>query len=295
MKVLLFVILSVVFSPLAVAGFSLSGQPEINEEAYEAQLAIIRDKVLNSIQATGSFEVFEDELSVAPLVVKIDFQKSIKVANGVSVLGEYTSWLDLELATWGFQDAVDRADNIITERLIAKLGGEIYGIDEATKSESAMFIYFPVKMPDLNRKVPNQGKTLVAYESFGFDAEDNLKATKIELGEEEEMDGIVFFPYINLSLHKQSATTSQMNGELMINYVAAINGYFSLCIKEGCFTAMLPKNSYIDIIVPLVHRKEATSEESQIAARIYGQELMARMMAEFTMAAFEVLTAPDPE
>ena len=111
----------------------------------------------------------------------------------------------------------------------------------------------------------------------------------------EEGDGVVFFPYINLTLHKQTATTSQMNGELMINYVAAMNGYFALCIKEGCFTAELPNKTYIDLIIPLVHRKEATSDETQIAARIYGQELMAQMITEFTMAAFEKLSAPDPE
>lgn len=295
MKSLVFFALTMAFSPFTFAGFSLSGQPEIKEEAYNAQLGIIREKVLKSIKVTDSIEVFEDELSIAPLVVRVDFQKSMKVAQGVSVLGEYSSWIDLEQAIWGFQDAVNSADVMIGERLEQKLGGQIYAIDESTKSESAMFISFPIPKPDLNYKVPSGVHDIVAYESFGFDAEDNLKATNIELAEMEEGDGVVFFPYINLTLHKQTATTSQMNGELMINYVAAMNGYFALCIKEGCFTAELPNKTYIDLIIPLVHRKEATSDETQIAARIYGQELMAQMITEFTMAAFEKLSSPDPE
>jgi hypothetical protein len=150
-------------------------------------------------------------------------------------------------------------------------------------------------MPDLNKKMPNYEKTLIAYESFGFDAEDTLKATRIEVTESGDDESVVFFPYINLALHKQSATTSQMNGELMINYKAAINGYFALCIKEGCFSAALPNHNYIDLVIPLVHRQEATSDETQMAALEFSQELMANIIADFTMTAFEQLSAPDPD
>jgi hypothetical protein len=295
MKSTLLIALIFTFSPLAMAGFSLSGQPEIKEEDYNAQLAIIREKVRKLIKVTGSLEVYEDELTIAPLVLDIDFQKLIKVAQGASVLGEYSSWIDLELATWGFQEVVDRADEKITEKLEEKLGGTVYPIDDATESAAATFIVFPTNMPNLNTKMPNYEKTLIAYESFGFDAEDNVKATNIELADAEEMEGVVFFPYINLALHKQTATTSQMNGELMINYKAAINGYFALCIKAGCFTAALPNHSYIDLVIPLVHRKEATSDETQMAALEYSQELMAQMITEFTMAAFDRLSEADNE
>ncbi|MEP7705285.1 hypothetical protein [Paraglaciecola sp. 25GB23A] len=295
MKSLVFLALTIAFSPFTFAGFSLSGQPVISEEAYNAQLAIINEKVRKSIKITGSMEVYEDELTIAPLVLYIDFQKLIKVAQGASVLGEYSSWIDLELATWGFQEVVDRADEKIVKELETRLGGTVYPIDDATESAAATFIVIPPNMPDLNKKMPNYKKTLIAYESFGFDAEDNVKATQIELADMDENEGVVFFPYINLALHKQSATTSQMNGELMINYKAAMNGYFALCIKAGCFKAALPNHSYIDLVIPLVHRKEATSDETQMAALEYSQELMAQMITEFTMAAFEKLSAPDPE
>jgi hypothetical protein len=296
MKRLIFITLSLLFSTLAQAGFSLSGQPEIKPEVYDAQLAMLRERALKSIKVNDSIEVFEDELSVAPLVIDIDFQKLIKVAQGASVLGEYSSWIDLDLATWGFQEVVDRADEKITERLEEKLGGTVYPIDDATESAStSIFATFPTKMPDLNRTMPNYEKKLIAYESFGFDTDDILKATQVELADMDDEDGVVFFPYINLALHKQSATTSQMNGELMINYKAAINGYFALCVKVVCFIAEIPKNGYIDLVIPLVHRKEATSDETQRAALDYSQELMANMIAEFTMAAFEQLSAPDPE
>jgi hypothetical protein len=43
-------------------------------------------------------------------------------------------------------------------------------------------------------------------------------------------------------------------------------------------------------VVPLVHRKEAISDETHVAAREYGQELMADMITELTLAAFEKLT-----
>lgn len=295
MKSLFVLALTIALSPLAKAGFSLSGQPEIKQEVYSAQIAVLREKVRHSIKSSGSLEVYEDELVIAPLVVDIDFQKLIKVAQGTSVLGEYSSWIDLELATWGFQEVVDRADEKITELLEEKLGGTVYPIGDETESAAAMFIVFPTNMPDLNEKMPNQSKTIIAYESFGFDAEDMVKATNIELADMEDMEGVVFFPYINLALHKQTATTSQMNGELMINYVAAMNGYFALCIKAGCFTAALPNHSYVDLVIPLVHRKEATSDESQLAALEYSQELMAQLIAEFTLAAFDKLSEPDPE
>ena len=171
----------------------------------------------------------------------------------------------------------------------------MYPIDDATESAAATFIVIPPDMPDLNKKMPNYEKTLIAYESFGFDAEDTLEATRIEVTASGDDESVVFFPYINLALHKQSATTSQMNGELMINYKAAINGYFALCIKEGCFSAALPNHKYIDLVIPLVHRQEATSDETQLAALEFSQELMANVIADFTMTAFEQLTAPDPE
>lgn len=291
MKLSLFFALFLIQTQLAHAGFSLSGQPEIKEAAYLSQLDVIREKVHKNIKVTYAMPVYEDELSIAPLVLMIDFQKLIKVAQGASVLGEYSSWIDLDLALWGFKEVVDRADEKISERLEAKLGGTVYPIDDATEEVSATFVTFPVDMPDLNKKMPNYERTLIAYESFGFDAEDAIKATNIEFKDMEDMDGgAVLFPYINLALHKQSATTSQMNGELMINYVAAINGYFALCIKAGCFTAALPNHSYIDLVIPLVHRTEATSEETQLAALEFSQELMANMIAEFTLAAFDKLS-----
>jgi hypothetical protein len=219
----------------------------------------------------------------------MDFQKLIKVAQGARVLGEYTPWLDFEQSIWGFEDVVDRADDYIAERLIETLGGEIYGLSEEVESLSSSLIYYPVDMPDLNRKMPNYERTFIAFDSFGFSNEDIVEATRLELGEDEEMDGVVFFPYINVALHKQSATTSQMNGELMINYVMGINGYFALCIKAGCFTAQLPDDTYIDMIVPLVHRREATSDESHNEAREFGQELLGQMITEFTMVAFNQL------
>lgn len=286
---LLVILLSMVFVPFASAGFSLSGQPEIKEEAYTAQLEILKEKVRNSLQVTGTLKVYEDELSIAPLVVKMDFQKLIKVAQGARVLGEYTPWLDFEQSIWGFEDVVDRADDYIAERLIETLGGEIYGLSEEVESLSSSLIYYPVDMPDLNRKMPNYERTFIALDSFGFSYEDIVEATRLELGEDEEMDGVVFFPYINVALHKQSATTSQMNGELMINYAMGINGYFALCIKAGCFTAQLPDDTYIDMIVPLVHRREATSDESHNEAREFGQELLGQMITEFTMVAFNKL------
>ncbi|MBQ0797093.1 hypothetical protein [Zhongshania sp.] len=290
MKRLSIIALAFAFIPVVNAGFSLSGQAEIKEEAYSAQLATIRQKALTGIKASGEMPVYQGELSIAPLVVAIDFQKTIKVAQGVSVLGEYTPWLNLEQSIWGFEEAIDSADEKITARIEELMEGDIWAMDESTKSESSKLIYFPVKMPDLNRKMPNQGKTLVAFDSFGFSVDDLLKATNIELIDEDELDGVVFFPYINLALHKQTATTSVMNGELMINYVAAINGYFAICKKMICFKAELPNNSYIDLVVPLVHRKEATSDETHVAAREYGQELMADMITELTLAAFEKLT-----
>lgn len=72
--------------------------------------------------------------------------------------------------------------------------------------------------------------------------------------------------------------------------MVGMNGYFALCIKAGCFTAELPDDSYIELIVPLVNRREATSDDTHDAARIYGQELLAQMIAEFTAAAFDKLT-----
>lgn len=224
------------------------------------------------------------------MVVKIDFQKTIKVAQGASVLGEYTPWLNLEQSIWGFEEAIDSADEKITARIEQLMAGEIWAMDESTKSESSKLIYFPVDMPALNRKMPNFNRTFVALDSFGFSVEDLLKATNIELIDEDELDGVVFFPYINLALHKQTATTSVMNSELMINYVGAINGYFAICKKKFCFKAELPKNTYFDVVIPLVHRKEAISEETHIAAREFGEELMADMITEFTLAAFEKLT-----
>ena len=290
MKFMCVLVLALALSPLAQAGFSLSGQPEIKQQAYTAQLPVIRDTALKLIKVTGSFPVDQDELSVASLVVDIDFQKTIKVAQGASVLGEYTPWIDLELATWGFQDMVNSADDQIATKIVEYIGGEIYALSEEVESAAATIITFPTPMPALNRKMPNYSKTLVAYESPGFDADDTLKVTKLELADEDTADGAVFFPYVNIALHKQSATTSQMDGELMINYVAAINGYFVLCFKPGCFKASFAQDKYIDLIVPLVHRNEATSEEGQVAARKFGQQFMADAIAELTLVAFEKLT-----
>lgn len=290
MRSLLIVVLGIACIGPARAGFFLTGQPEIKEAAYESQLATIRQQAEGNLESTGTVNVCEDDLVMAPLVVKIDFQRRIKVADGVHVLGEYEAWLDLEQAIWGFQEAVNLADEGITDRLKEKLGGTIYGMDEKTLGASNFLVTIPPRMPDLNRKMPNYNRTLTAYENGGFSSENLIEVSGIALDGDPE--GVVFYPFINLALHKQTATTSQMNGELMINYVVGMNGYFALCIQGDCLTSALPNDTYLDLVVPLVSSKAATTKETHVAARKYGEALMAKMITEFAMTAFDTLYGP---
>lgn len=271
-----------VFSP----SFALKGIPIVEKNAYDAQLADITKQANSKLVGTGRYEVFEDELEVAPLVIVIDFQDRQKVDQNVSVIGEYRAWM----SNSDYPELATEADVRFTKKLRETLN-EVYSLGEAPQrvSENPKKPYkvsFPVSPSRLNSKMPSETHTAVADGQGGFSSDKALKATELA---SEEGPAIIFFPYVNLAFHKQNAGVSQMNGEVIINYAVEMNGYFLLCIPDNCLSAQLPDKSYINFIAPLVHFRSITSDETQKEVFWYGQELLAQMISNFVVEGFDTL------
>ncbi|WP_269620042.1 hypothetical protein [Zhongshania sp. BJYM1] len=271
-----------VFSP----SFALKGIPEVEKSAYDAQLADITKQARTKLVGTGTYEVFEDELEVAPLVIVIDFQDRQKVDQNVSVVGEYRAWM----SDSDYQELATEADIRFTKKLRESLN-EVYSLSEAPQRvaenpKKPYNVSFPVSPSGLNSKMPSEKHTAVADGQGGFSSEKALKATELA---SEDGDSVIFFPYVNMVFHKQNAGVSQMSGEVLINYVVEMNGYFLLCVPQNCLSAKLADKNYINFIAPLVHFRSITSDETQKEVFWYGQELLAQMVSNFVVEGFDVL------
>lgn len=81
-----------------------------------------------------------------------------------------------------------------------------------------------------------------------------------------------------------------MNGEVVINYIVEMNGYFELCVPDQCFSTQLPKNTFIKFTVPLVHYADITSDESHDAVYDYGVDIVAEIVSDFCVEALKNLS-----
>ncbi|MDF1782365.1 MAG: hypothetical protein P1U67_13820 [Alcanivoracaceae bacterium] len=277
-------------APAVHAGSALKGKPVINEAVYDAQLAEGITQARSLFTRTGTVQVLEDELEIAPLVIKVDFQRYMKAAQGVTILAEYKPWF----SEGSFQDIATNADNLISEKL-AEMLNEVYALGDAPQEvaenpKKPYKVSFPALQSNLNSKVPSDAFTVVAYEKGGFKNKNALKATQLSAGDAQ---AVVFFPYVNLVFHKQDAGLSQMNGELVLNYTVDMNGYFDICIPDVCYASQLPYKKHIRMTVPLVTVKAETSDETHQEVYAYGEQFITQMVTDFTLEGFKKAAGRD--
>tara|TARA_R110002049_G_scaffold36117_1_gene115657 strand:+ start:2254 stop:3144 length:891 start_codon:yes stop_codon:yes gene_type:complete len=278
---------AVVCARANASGFALMGIPKIEKGAYEAQLPKLITQAGSQLTRTETIEVFENELEIAPLVLSIDFQRKIKLEVNARALAEYRAWL----GEYGFQELATVSDEKLSSKLDAILT-ETYPIaDEAQEvaesPDSWLATFFPVSASNINQKVGTENHDVVAFEEGGISAENTLAATNLVAVDGE---AVVFFPYVNMSFHKQGTGVSQLDGEVVLNYIVEMNGYFELCIPQGCVSAQLPKDVYLNFTAPLVHYAEITSEESHDAVYEYGIDLLAEVVSDFCVEGLKTLS-----
>jgi hypothetical protein len=259
--------------------------PKREEANYQAQVKVITASAKSLLQSTGKLSFGKDGIAMAPVVAKIDFQNTIKLQDvNARALSEYKSWWSIPHGVWGFEYSVNNADKKIARKMKAVHGMPVRLSAEANKLKASS-IDFPVYGVNLNNNLPSMRATVVSKKEPAFDAEDGLKVAQADL---KGAEGAVFFPYINLTFKKQGTGLTQMHGERILNYEAAINGYFQLCDNDKCVSAKIPNNKGISFIMPLVSIGE-NNEENQQKAQKYAQELLGDIISEITIVALNKL------
>lgn len=264
----------------AILKADLNALPEANESNYQVQIQRVVAEAKAQLNSTGKIVMEEKELSIAPIVAHLDFQDNIKLDVNVSALAEDRAWWGVPNGIWGFEYSVDKASDRIDTKL-EELQISTYKMGEEAVKLKASNVDFPVYKVDLNNKLPSETGTVFSYDSPAFDAEDGLKVAQAE-------EGLSFFPYVNITFKKQGITMSRMNEEKVLNYEAAINGYFQLCSIEKCVSARFPNGKGIHFIMPLPH-SHAYEEANRDKTNEFAQEFLGSVIGELATVAFNKL------
>lgn len=265
------------------ASLQLNSLEEIPRESYNAQNIDLQKTFKTSMQTRGNaLQIPDTAITRGPFLVNVLFQN--KLPSSVDTLAEYiTAWGARGGSIYGFRGSA----NLANDKLAAYLKGngfeKVYRHHKsyneyATKNPKDIKV--PVAMPDpgFTRKDVRHHGVVTAYNGVAFDTINAKKVASID-------GGANFFPYINISLRKTGATLTKTGGERVINYQAAINGYFLLCDKSVCTDAFV-NNSSLKFTMPMLNGKKV-SKDTWAEVDSYTQDLLGTIMAGMASTALD--------
>ena len=124
---------------------------------------------------------------------------------------------------------------------------------------------------------------VTSYSYGAFHASEGRSIAQASL----DVEDAIFFPYFNIFLNKDLAEVAKLDGELVINYKAFVNGYFMMCNHKVCEQATLPKGQHLTITVPLPPKKALANVKKQEAINLFAQKHLSRIMTELALKALD--------
>ncbi len=289
--ILKLMLLSLILSQLTCGSAELKALKEAPKEDYTLEIEKIKKQVQDNLIVTG--KVKAREMGLSTVYMKVIFQRYSTLAPEDLNYIEYQPWWNTKEGLWGFTGVAQKVYERISDKIENEYG-RVKGVNQnmfAGIKTSSRKIAYPVKVPmgGLEKKF-NFMKylelaTVTSYNYGAFNADQGRSIAQAVI----EKDGALFLPYFNIFLNKDLATVGKIDGELVINYKAFVNGYFQLCNHKKCEQATLPKGQHLTISVPLPPKEALANKEKQEAINILAQKHLGHIMTDFAMIALEKL------
>lgn len=259
------------------------------ESSYESELDKLKKIIRFNVYASGRMP--GKRLGLATVYMKVIFQKDSTLDPSDERYIKYQPWWNAKEGLWGFTGVAQRVYENLSNTVETRYG-RVYGVNQNMFDRTGKpfrRVKYPVKVPTGGlEKKEGFAKSLdladVSSYSYGaFHANEGRSIAQASLDKEDA----IFFPYFNIFLNKDLAEVSKLDGELVINYKAFVNGYFMLCNHDKCEQATLPKGQHLTITVPLPPKKPLANLKKQEAINLYAQKYLAQIMTDFAIKALD--------
>lgn len=264
---------------------------EVPKSYYDQEYKKVSSQINDAIRISGRLDF--QEIALATVYLKVIFQKDSTFAPENPKFISYQPWWDTGKGIWGFTGLAQYTYENISSRIENKYG-PVLGLNQSAykvAEKNRTKVKYPVKVPTGGiEKKENFKKYLklarvTSYNYGAFSASQGRTVASVSTDE----NSAVFFPYFNIFLNKDLATIAKMDGELVINYKAFLNGYFMLCKKDSCEQASLPKGQHLTITLPLPPKEATVSTENQERINLYAQKQLGRIMSDLAFESLENL------
>lgn len=269
----------------------LKSLKETPKELYEKEIQRVQNIIKSSVISSGKIKA--NEMGISTVYLKVIFQKDSTLSPEDKNYIKYQPWWNTKEGLWGFKGIAQRVYEELSNKFEIKYG-RVVGVNQNmfdTSSNAFRRVKYPVKVPTggLDQK---EGylkyldlADVTSYSYGAFHANEGRSIAQVGISP----NGAIFFPYFNLFLNKDLARVSRLDGELVINYKAFLNGYFMLCNHKTCEQATLPKNQHLTLTVPLPPKKALSNTKQQEAINLYAQRHLSKVMTELALTALENL------
>lgn len=291
-KSLKFILLTALFGLLILDGCGsaeLRSLEPTEKDFYVGELEKIKQIINFNVYPTGRIKA--DKIGLSTVYLKVIFQKDSTLDPEDKNYIKFQPWWNTKEGLWGFTGVAQRVYENLSNTIETRYG-KVYGVNQNmfdTTGKPFRRVKYPVKVPTggIEKK---EGflkyLDLADVTSYSYGAFHASEGRSIAQASLEEQDAI-FFPYFNIFLNKDLAEVSKLDGELVINYKAFVNGYFMFCNHDICEQATLPKGQHLTITVPLPPKKALANVKKQEAINLFAQKHLSRIMTEFALKAFD--------
>lgn len=290
-KLIIIILSLVVLTQLSCGTAKLKSVQEAPVENYLTEAEKIQKQINENLVVSGKIKA--REMGLSTVYIKVIFQRFSTLAPEDKNFIDYQTWWNTKEGLWGFTGVAQKVYEKISDKIEDEFGRVIgvnqnmfIGLNTASKQ-----ITYPVKVPTggIERKEDFKKylelATVTSYNYGAFHASQGRSIAQAAV----EKDGALFLPYFNIFLNKDLATIGKIDGELVINYKAFINGYFQLCNHKKCEQATLPKGQHLTVTVPLPPKVALFSSKQQEAINMLAQKHLGQIMTDFAMSALAQL------
>lgn len=268
---------------------------ETPDDFYHNEVLRTQKIIKSSLRSSGQLKA--KEMGISTVYMKVIFQKDSTLNPEDPNFIKYQPWWNTKEGLWGFKGVAQKVYEDLSNALEERYG-RVTGVNQNmfdTSANAFRRVKYPVKVPTggIEQK---EGflkyldlVDVTSYSYGAFHANEGRSIAQASIPTE----GGIFFPYFNIFLNKDLAKVSKLNGELVINYKAFVNGYFMFCNHKACEQATLPKNHHLTITVPLPPKRALASTKKQEAINLYAQKHLSKVMTELALTALDSLKMPE--
>ncbi len=290
-KLVIIILALIVLTQLSCGSAKLKSVQEAAVENYSTEAEKIQKQVNENLVVSGKLKA--REMGLSTVYMKVIFQRYSTLAPEDKNFVDYQPWWNTKEGLWGFTGVAQKIYEKLSDKIEDQFG-RVIGVNQNMfigMELNPKKIAYPVKVPtggierkeDFKKYLEIANVTSYNYGAFNANQGRSIAQAAVE------KDGALFLPYFNIFLNKDLATIGKIDGELVINYKAFINGYFQLCNHTKCEQATLPKGQHLTVTVPLPPKVALSSTKQQEAINMLAQKHLGQIMTDFAMTALAQL------